>query len=132
MSSKDIRWIHPYLLAILAVFLACQAIWFIQPYISISPAFITFLGAIMFTAWYGGFRPAMLATVLSTVIVDYYFIVPLHSFFPLSLADFGALAFFGVSPRRWRTLSIIFSVLDMTRSHSKSNLSICTISVGDS
>ncbi|HEV8329145.1 MAG TPA: GAF domain-containing protein [Nitrospiraceae bacterium] len=95
MSSKDIRWIHPYLLAILAVFLACQAIWFIQPYISISPAFITFLGAIMFTAWYGGFRPAMLATVLSTVIVDYYFIVPLHSFFPLSLADFGALAFFG-------------------------------------
>lgn len=95
MPLQDIRWIRSYLLAILTVFLALQAKWFIQPYISTSPPFIPFLAAIMFTAWHGGFRPALLATLLSAVLIDYYFIFPLHSFFPLSPADLGSLAFFG-------------------------------------
>ena len=90
-----LRWIRPYLLAILTVVVALLAKWFAQPYLSTSPPFITFLAAIMFTAWHGGFRPALFATVLSTVIIDYYFIFPIHSFIP-SLADFGSLVFFGV------------------------------------
>jgi signal transduction histidine kinase len=94
MPLQHIRWIRSYLLAILTVFLALQAKWFIQPYISTSPPFITFLAAIMFTAWHGGFRPALLATVLSAVLIDYYFIFPLYSF-PLTPADLGTLAFFG-------------------------------------
>jgi signal transduction histidine kinase len=48
----------------------------------------------MVIAWYGGFRPALFATLLSAVTIDYYFIYPLHSF-PLSPADLGALVFFG-------------------------------------
>jgi K+-sensing histidine kinase KdpD len=93
-AAMDIRWFRPYLLAILSVFLALQALWFIQPYISISPPFITFLAAIMVTAWYGGFRPALFATVLSAVTIDYYFIRP-PSGFTLSPAEFGTLVFFG-------------------------------------
>jgi len=95
MPLQVIRWIRPYLLAILAVFLAWQAIRFIQPYITISPPFITFLAAIMVIAWYGGFRPALFATLLSAVTIDYYLILPLHSF-PLSPPDLGTLVFFGV------------------------------------
>ena len=53
MPLKDLRWIRSYPLAILTVFLALQAIWVIQPYISTTPPFITFLSAIMVTAWYG-------------------------------------------------------------------------------
>jgi signal transduction histidine kinase len=90
----DIRWFRPYLLAILSVFLALQALWFIQPYISISPPFITFLAAIMVIAWYGGFRPALFAIVLSGVTIDYYFIRPPFGF-TLSPAEFGTLVFFG-------------------------------------
>ena len=93
-AAMDIRWFRPYLLAILSVFLALQALWFIQPYLSISPPFITFLAAIMVTAWYGGFRPALFATVLSAVTIDYYFIRP-PSGFTLSPAEFGTLVFFG-------------------------------------
>src|SRR4051812_50164541 len=91
-----IRWFRPYLLAILSVFLALQALWFIQPYLSISPPFILFLAAIMVTAWHGGFRPALFATVLSALVIHYYFIPPLYTFLPLNLADVGSLAFFGV------------------------------------
>src|SRR6185436_18769704 len=93
-AAMDIRWFRPYLLAILTVFLALQAIWFIQPYISLSPILFTFLVAVMVTAWHGGFRPALFATVLSAVIVDYYFMVPFHGF-PLGLADFATLIVFG-------------------------------------
>lgn len=88
--------IQSYLLAILTVFLALQGKWFIQPYISTSPPFIMFLAAIMVTAWHGGFHPALFATVLSAVIVDYYFVFPLYGFFPVSPADLASLAFFGV------------------------------------
>jgi nitrate/nitrite-specific signal transduction histidine kinase len=95
MSSKDIRWIRSYLLAILTVFLALQAIWFIQPYLSTEPPFITFLAAIMVTAWYGGLRPALFATLLSAGLIDYYLLDPVQSF-NTAPADVGSLAFFGM------------------------------------
>src|SRR5678816_2983965 len=38
-----------------------------------------FLAAITISAWYGGFRPSLLATAFSAIVVDYYFIVPVHS-----------------------------------------------------
>src|SRR5262245_58809296 len=96
MPLQVIRWIRPYLLAILTVFLAFQAKWLILPYLSTSPIFISFLAAIMVTAWYGGFRPALFATVLSVATIDYYFIAPRSAFFPLAPADLGSLAFFVV------------------------------------
>ena len=95
MPIKDIRWIRSYLLAILTVFLALQAIWVIQPYLSTSPPFITFLAAIIITAWHGGIpASALFATLLSAVLIDYYLIAPIHSF-QVAPADFGSLAFFG-------------------------------------
>jgi PAS domain S-box-containing protein len=36
--------------------------------------------AIAITAWYGGFRPGIVATVLSMLAVNYYFIPPLYQF----------------------------------------------------
>ena len=95
MPLKDLRWIRSYPLAILTVLLALQAIWVIQPYISTTPPFITFLAAIMVTAWYGGVRPALFATLLSGVLIDYYLIAPFQSFHTTP-ADLGSLAFFGL------------------------------------
>jgi signal transduction histidine kinase len=89
----NMRWFRPYLLAILAVFVALQALWFIQPYISLSPILFTFLVAVMVTAWHGGFHPALFATAMAAVIIDYYFMVPIRSFLP-GIADFATLAFF--------------------------------------
>src|SRR5262245_9446033 len=95
MPLQIIRWIRPYLFAILTVWLALQTLWFAQPYLSTSPPFITFLAAIMVTTWYGGFRPALFATLLSAVLIDYYLIPPIQSFHSTP-ADYGTLLFFVV------------------------------------
>lgn len=49
--------------------------------------FITYFPAVLFVAWYGGFRPASLCILLSTLAGDYYFIPPLHSFLLPSIGD---------------------------------------------
>lgn len=95
MDRTKIAWIRPYISAVLAVFLALTVKSFIQPYISTSPPFITFLAAIMFTAWHWGFQPALFATVLSAIIIDYRFFAPINSF-GLGMADAATLAFFCV------------------------------------
>jgi len=38
-----------------------------------------FLGAVMFSAWYGGLLPGLAATLLSVLAFDYYFIPPILS-----------------------------------------------------
>src|SRR5947209_3642025 len=38
-----------------------------------------FLGAIMISAWYGGVSPGLLATALSSLAFDYYFLPPLYT-----------------------------------------------------
>ncbi len=88
-----LRLIRPYILAALTVCLALAVKSFIQPYISTSPPFITFLVAIMFTAWKWGFLPAFFATVLSAIVIDYWLIPPGNSF-EVSPADLGTLLLF--------------------------------------
>lgn len=85
--------IRPYVLAALTVCLALAVKSFIQPYISTSPPFITFLVAIMFTAWKWGFLPAFFATILSAIAIDYWLIPPGNSF-EVSPADLGTLLLF--------------------------------------
>src|SRR5260370_12727282 len=42
--------------------------------------FITFFPAVIFTAWFGGLGPGLLATALSATLTTYFFIPPIHSF----------------------------------------------------
>src|SRR6266550_4240184 len=39
-----------------------------------------FICAVMFSAWFGGFRSGLLATILSVLAFNYYFVPPIHSF----------------------------------------------------
>src|SRR6267142_1501835 len=39
-----------------------------------------FVCAVMFSAWFGGFKPGLVATVFSLVTFKYFFIPPIHSF----------------------------------------------------
>src|SRR5262249_58356926 len=43
--------------------------------------FITFFPAVLFSAWYGGFRAGALCVALSALPADFYFVYPIHSFF---------------------------------------------------
>jgi signal transduction histidine kinase len=82
-----------FLLPILSVFLALQINWLIAPQIHTLPPFLAFIAAIMISAWYGGFRPAVLGTVLSVLVIIYYFIDPIYSF-SFNLPELGPLALF--------------------------------------
>ena len=92
---ETILLIRPYLFAAFTVFLAAAVKVFIQPYISTSPPFITFLVAIMFTAWKWGFLPACFATLVAAIVIGYWVIPPLDSFY-LRPADVGTLMIFAL------------------------------------
>lgn len=84
-----------YVLPVLAVVLALQTNWLIAPHVSFLPPFLTFLAAIMVTAWYGGFPSALFGVALSAVVINYYFIPPLYDF-RVKPADLGAMGFFAL------------------------------------
>lgn len=82
-----------YLFSGLAVLAALAAKVVIQPHLSTSAPFITFLAAIMFVAWAWGLAPAVFATLFSAIVIDYSLIPPLQSF-GLSTGDLGSVLFF--------------------------------------
>jgi C4-dicarboxylate-specific signal transduction histidine kinase len=55
-----------------------------------------FLCAIMFTAWFGGVGPGLLATALSALAFHYYFLPPMHSLAPKT-AEIPRIVIFTVS-----------------------------------
>ncbi|AKQ69779.1 Two-component sensor histidine kinase [Myxococcus hansupus] len=74
------------------------AAWAIQGSVSsFIPAtpFLFFFGAVMVAGWWGGWGPALLATVLSVVVVDFYFLAPLQSVL-LGAGGFVSLGVFGL------------------------------------
>ncbi len=93
MGSRVLR----YSLAAGIVVLATLLTKLLEPFIapSIYPLFVA---AIVVVAWYGGLGPALLATVFSTLALDYFFIsTPANTLipsvvYPLRLAAFGLVA----------------------------------------
>jgi len=67
-----------YLLPVLSVGLAAEVNWVSAPYLTVVPPFLSFLAAIMVTTWFGGFRSAMLAILLSCAAINYFFTYPLN------------------------------------------------------
>jgi signal transduction histidine kinase len=81
--SNSFRWpkareIWGYGIAVVSVSLALViALW---PPLRLETAPVSlFLGAIMITAWYGGIGPGLIATALSSLAFDYYFLPPIYS-----------------------------------------------------
>jgi signal transduction histidine kinase len=56
--------------------------------------FLFFWPAVLLSAWYGGFGPALLVSVLSTLAVDYFLIPPVRQVMPKDPADLAPLALF--------------------------------------
>src|SRR5918995_2071792 len=49
--------------------------------------------SVVFSAWYGGLGPGLLATALAALIADYHYVHPLHSFSGLSTKATPLVAF---------------------------------------
>jgi PAS domain S-box-containing protein len=87
---------QPYAVALLAVVVAFAASYITFPILRTMPWFF-FFGAVMFTAWFGGLRPSLLATGLLVVIGRYFFMKPFGSFAVTQDSIVQILVFAGVS-----------------------------------
>ncbi len=67
-----------------------------------------FLVAVMVSAWYGGWQSGLLATVLSTLAINYFFIEPFYSLDILNVAT-------GVRLSTFLTAAVAISLLDQSR-----------------
>ena len=64
------------------------------PFLGTGFSFVTFYPAVILAALYGGFRAGVLATLLSALIADYFWIEPAYSFVPTNLAGWTGLSIF--------------------------------------
>jgi PAS domain S-box-containing protein len=83
--GKYARW-EAYLISGLSVLAILAFKLAIKPIVGIHGPFLHFSLAIILSAWLGGFGPGIVATVLSTIAIDYYFFSP-GSMLPSN--DFG-------------------------------------------
>src|SRR5437899_13052441 len=84
MTKSYSRWwlnsraIAGYAVAVGSVATALISSWLLQVYAVTAPVSL-FLCAIMFSAWFGGPRPGLLAATLSVLAFEYYFVAPIYS-----------------------------------------------------
>lgn len=79
-------------ICILSVGIAFGCSLALQPYFPY-PFLFLFFGAVMTSAWFGGTGVGLLAVLLSTLGVDYFFVPPLHSFSVNATAEAYFMAF---------------------------------------
>ena len=80
-----------YGIALFAVAVALVSTLLVQR-LFLYPFLFLFFGAVMASAWFGGTGPGLFAVLLSTVVVEYFFVPPFHSFAISTSAEayFGA------------------------------------------
>ncbi len=88
--SVFFRWLLP----VLAVVLALPVAEWLDPLLL--PASTTFLVIVVIVAWYSRLAPGLLAALLATLVMDYFFVEPLYSL-DLSKKDVSSLAVFALS-----------------------------------
>ena len=83
-KRKQFSWaghrILPYAVALLLSLTAFALRLSLAPLLQLDVPFLTFLGAVILSAWYGGTGPALFAVVLSAVLANYCCVPPYNEF----------------------------------------------------
>jgi signal transduction histidine kinase len=82
-----------YAVALFAWAVALAVTLALAPYLS-RALFLFFWPAVLFSAWYGGFGPALLVSVLATLAVDYTLLEPVGQAVPSNMGDLAPLVLF--------------------------------------
>jgi PAS domain S-box-containing protein len=85
-----------YGLAVMSVVAALIVAWWIEADWRSAPHAALFLCAVMFSAWFGGIKPGLVAMALSLLTFNYFFLPPLHSL-AVDIAQLPRLIVFTVS-----------------------------------
>lgn len=83
-------WIRRYGIALLFVAIAFVSTLLLQHFFPY-PFLFVFFAAVMASAWFGGTKPGLLAVLVSILLVDYFFLPPVHTF----AVDASDIAYFG-------------------------------------
>lgn len=75
------QWLKDYSFAIMAPFIALACVFLVDPTERTRISWLLFFLPIALSAWYGGYKPAVLTTLISAVIINYFFAYPHYSFF---------------------------------------------------
>ena len=105
------RRVWRYGLAVIAVTAALIITRSLEQYTDITPLFYA---AIIVSAWFGGMGPGLLAVVLATVALDYFFIPPLYTLRP----DLKQISFLVV----FSLLAVLTSWMSSKRKHAEQAL----------
>jgi signal transduction histidine kinase len=92
IGSAMLKFLRRVGVSLLSVGLAFTLTTLLQPLFPY-PFLFLFFGAVMASAWFGGTAGGLLAVMLSTIIVEYFFVPPLHSFSISTTAEAYFLAF---------------------------------------
>src|SRR5712691_9894846 len=103
----------PYLFAVVGVCLATLGTVAIR-HLMVPSLSLLFFPAIVIPAMYGGYGPALLATVLSTASLAYFFVPPMYSF-NIGLDDFIRLSAFA-------TVAVITASISSARKRAEDAL----------
>ena len=99
--SKGNRWTNPpssvkYAVTLVSVASAVIVAWVLWHFWHSEAFASVFFCAIIFSAWFGGFRQALLGVTVSALAFDYFFLSPTHSFY-LDSSQLPRLIIFVVS-----------------------------------
>ena len=83
-ASVGLWWSRPpvslrYGVAVLSIVATLIGLWWVDTVFHAAPHVSMFLCAVMFSAWFGGVRPGLLAIALALLAFKYYFLPPTHS-----------------------------------------------------
>lgn len=83
-----------YSVAIIASLLAALFRFLLVPLLHDNAPLLVFIMPVLLSAWYGGFRPGLLATVLCALLGTYFFVAPQLSLGSLDLSNFTRVTIF--------------------------------------
>lgn len=83
-----------YSVAIIASLLALLLRLFLAPLLRENAPLLVFIMPVLFSSWYGGLRPGLLATGLCAVLGTYFFVAPQLSFESLDLSNLTRVTIF--------------------------------------
>src|SRR5262249_27009929 len=86
-----------YGVAVLAPAVSLLARWLLWPVLGDAVPHMTFFPAVMVAAYFGGFRPGLLATVLSAAAANYFLTRQLRDLRVTSVNDATALILFAIT-----------------------------------
>jgi PAS domain S-box-containing protein len=69
-----------YVVALVCVALALFIRWLLGPFLGNNLALLTIYGGVAFAVWFGGWRPAALASIVGYLAANYLFVPPRHTF----------------------------------------------------